>query len=324
MKEYEVDIYTEKEALPCLLEGNFFHSSELFRIIENTPNDVPYMAVATQEGKVVAQMLVIQHRCGSWFPPYLYTHAHAHDEGLYAEGANKEAVFPLLLRAITIHLNKHLCFYIEFSELSKKMFGYRHFRNLGYFPVPWQEVHNSLHSLSPELRLSEKQAGIVQRMIKKGVESHEAKDDTEIHHFHTLLKNYYRFKPRRYVPDEKFFKQLRNSSHAKIYVTTYNNKVIGGYVCIYSQDNMHLWFAAFRRKRYLHLHPDTMTIWYALLHAYEQQARHLYFMDAGLPLSSNRYREFVLSFGGKPVATFRWFRFYTKFVNSLLHWWYKD
>lgn len=324
MREYEVDIYTEKEALPRLLEGNFFHSSELFRIIENTPNDTPYMAVATQGGNVVAQMLVILHHCGSWFPPYLYTHAHVHGEGIYAEGADVQAIFPLLLRAITIHLHKHLCFYIEFSELSKKMFGYRHFRKLGYFPIPWQEIHNSLHSLSPELRLSERQAATVSRMIKKGVESHEAKDETEIHNFHTLLKRYYRFKPRRFVPGEDFFIQLCHSKHAKIFVTTYKNKVIGGCACIYSEGNAYLWYAAFRRKRYIHLHPDTMTIWYALRHTYEQPAGHLFFMDAGLPLASNRYREFILSFGGKPVAKFRWFRFYTKFINSILYWRYKD
>ena len=35
----------------------------------------------------------------------------------------------------------------------------------------------------------------------------------------------------------------------------------------------------------LHLHPDTMTIWQALSDAQEQDAQHLHFMDAGLPLT---------------------------------------
>lgn len=55
-----------------------------------------------------------------------------------------------------------------------------------------------------------------------------------------------------------------------------------------------------------------MTIWQALSDAQEQDAQHLHFMDAGLPLKSNLYREFILGFGGKPVTKFRWFRFYPK------------
>ena len=30
------------------------------------------------------------NRKGNWFPPYIYTHAHAHEEGIYANEANKE------------------------------------------------------------------------------------------------------------------------------------------------------------------------------------------------------------------------------------------
>jgi hypothetical protein len=100
--------------------------------------------------------------------------------------------------------------------------------------------------------------------------------------------------------------------------------VIGGYTCIYNQGNAFLWFSAFKRKTYIHLHPDTMTIWQALSDAQEQDAQHLHFMDAGLPLKNNLYREFILGFGGKPVTKFRWFRFYPKVINLLLHWLYKD
>ena len=95
-------------------------------------------------------------------------------------------------------------------------------------------------------------------------------------------------------------------------IITYKDKVIGGYTCIYNQGNAFLWFSAFKRKTYIHLHPDTMTIWQALSDAQEQDAQHLHFMDAGLPLKSNLYREFILGFGGKPVTKFRWFRFYPK------------
>ncbi len=80
MNDFSIRIYTENKELPELLEGNFFHSKELFLIEEQTPNDTPYMAVATRDGKARGQLLVVVRRRGSLFPPYLYTHAHAHGE----------------------------------------------------------------------------------------------------------------------------------------------------------------------------------------------------------------------------------------------------
>ena len=123
MNDFSIRIYTESNELPELLEGNFFHSKTLFLIEEQTPKDTPYMAVATRDGEVRGQLLVIVRRRGSLFPPYLYTHAHAHGEGCYADETETETLFPLLLKAITLKLRHRLCFYIEFSDMKKKMFG---------------------------------------------------------------------------------------------------------------------------------------------------------------------------------------------------------
>ena len=103
VRKYDVEIYGKLEEMPHLLEGDFFHSLELFQILEKTPGITPFMAVATQENKVVGQMLVILYHRKSLFPPYLYTHAHAYGEGLYAPEAQKNAFFPFLRPSKTIH-----------------------------------------------------------------------------------------------------------------------------------------------------------------------------------------------------------------------------
>ena len=324
MNDFSIHIYDKSEEIPTLIEGNFFHSKTLFQIIEKAPNDTPYMAVISQDGEVKGQMLVIIHRRGSLIPPYLFTHAHVHGEGCYAEDANVEELFPLLLKAVTLKLRHRLCFYIEFSELQKKMFGYRYFRRLGYSPIPWQEIHNSLHDKAPEKRLSSKRLDTILRMSSKGVTFHEATTISDIIRFHTLLRNFYRFKPRRCIPSKEFFLHLAESQEGKIFLTTYKNKVIGGCACIYSQGNAYLWYAAAKRKSRATLHPHTMVIWHAIQHAYTQGCTHFTFMDIGLPWKQNQYREFILSFGGKPITKFRWFRFYPRIINSILHWLYKD
>lgn len=324
MSDIDIKIYTEGEELPPLVEGNFFHSLELFRIIEKSPGDTPFMATAMRDGTCVAQMLVILHRRGSLIPPYIYTHAHVHGEGCYATDADCDLIFPKLLKAITLRLRHKLCFYIEFSELGKKMFGYRHFRRLGYFPIAWQEIHNSLHSKSPEERISDKQLHLIQRMKEKGVVCREAENEGEIKRLHQILRQFYRFKPRRFIPSHEFFGELERSEHGKVFVTTYGNKIIGGCACVFDGDDAYLWYAADKRKSYAHLHPDMMTIWNALSYSHQHGYNHFNFMDAGLPWNGNKYREFILGFGGKPVAKLRWFRFYTKLFSMVIRFFYKQ
>ena len=70
VRKYEVEIYGKLEEMPHLLEGDFFHSLELFQILEKTPGITPFMAVATQENMVVGQMLVILYHRKSLIPPF--------------------------------------------------------------------------------------------------------------------------------------------------------------------------------------------------------------------------------------------------------------
>ena len=76
MNEYSVNIITKGEELPQMQCTNFFHSVDLFRIIENTPGQRPFMAVAyDRRGDVVGHILVMLRRRGSLIPPYLFTQA---------------------------------------------------------------------------------------------------------------------------------------------------------------------------------------------------------------------------------------------------------
>lgn len=321
MNKYTVTIITRSEELPEMTEKNFFHSTELFRMTEQTPGNTPYMAIAYDgEGNVVGHLMATTRRRGSWLPPYLYTHAHAYGEGEYAPGVNAEEVFGLLLDKLTLILRRHLCLYIEFSELSNKMFGYKFFRREGYYPMLWQEIHNSLHSKTPEERISHNMRKSIARMQRRGVITNEVKTQEDFRDFYQLMHGYYRLKIRRYIPPREQFEAMYDTQSIRLFVTKYKKKVVGCCACIYSQGNAYLWFLAARRKRYPHLQLARMTVWHALEFAYEHHYDHMYFMDVGLPWKRNPFREFILSFGGKPVATYRWFRFSISWVNTLMRW----
>lgn len=306
-------------------QENFFHSAELFGIVELTPGQRPYMAVAFDErGCVVGHLLAIIRRRGSWLPPYFFTQGRIYGEGEYNEGVDRQHVFGLLLHAITRKFRRKFCLYAEFSDLTTKMFGYRQFRDNGYFPVNWQEIHNSLHSKSPRERISDRMFSRIRKIYGMGVETREVANRAELEAFYKLLNGFYRMKMSRLIPPIDQFLLFYKSDNAKIFITTFRGKIIGGCACAFSEGDAFLWYLASKRKSHPLLHPDTMTIWQALNYAYDRHCAHFYFLDAGLPWKRSRMRDFILSFGGKPVSKYRWFRFSISWMNKLLNWFFRE
>ena len=324
MEGVSIGIITRSERLPEMSEKNFFHSPELFRIVEQTRGQTPYMVVALRGERVVAHLLAIVRRRGSLIPPYLFTQGRVYGEGEYDDGEPRELLFSKMLQAISRKLHRRLCFYIEFSDLSTKMFGYRYFRQQGYFPVHWMEIHNSLHSMPPEQRLNDKMLERIRRGYEQGVVTKRVDDYDDFRDFYKMMRRYFKMKMRRFLPPERMFFELGKSERCRLFVTQYKHKVIGSCACVYSGGNAYLWYMASQRKRHPLLHPDAMTVWNALKEAHGEGLRHFYFMDVGLPYRRNPQREFILSFGGKPVGTYRWFNFTFSWMNKIISWFYRE
>ncbi len=319
MNDISITIITKSEDLPQMECNNFFHSDELFRMIERTPGQSPYMVVAYCGVRSVARMLVMIRRRGSLIPPYLFTQARIYGEGVYTDGYDKEELFGEMLRAITRKLVRKLCLYIEFSDVSTKMFGYEIFRNNRFFPVRWMEIHNSLHSKKPEERLTDKAKKHLAHAVKSEITTAVTNDEESLNAFFKILKHYVSLTIRRYIPDSSLFLGLFGNGHCNLFTTKEKGKITAGCICLYSGNNCYLWYLA--SKKNLHKRrTDTMTVWTAIRHAYEMGCDHIHFMDVGLPSKKNRFREFILSFGGKPVGTYRWFRCSLTWVNDVLTW----
>ena len=327
MNTNKVRIIEHTEELPALNGNNFFHSRELFDLTRKTPRQKPYMVlVETADGHLKSHFLGIVRYRASWIPPYFFTHCRVLGEGDYQDGVSateKTELFRLMLSALRKHLSNRVL-YIEVSNLSQKMFAYREFRQQQFFPVRWMSIHNSLHSHIPEDRISERMMKRIQTAYERGVTTGEVATDDDFKAFSKLLRRHNWLKPKRYIPSDIFFRIIREQQLGRLYVTKYRGRVIGCSAVAYSGDNAYLWYSAFRRKSFAFVHPDVLTIWHAIKDAHQRNYQHIFFLDVGLPFRKNPFREFILSFGGKPVSTHRWFRCSIKWVNALLTWIYRD
>jgi hypothetical protein len=196
MNGLKTTIYRKSKDLPEVEEANFFHSKSLFSILEKTPRQKPYMVVVEDEhGRIVSHMLGFLRYRTFIFPPFLLVHCNVLSEGVYAESDYpKDELFGEMLRALTQLLNTRTL-YIEVSHLSQKMLGYRQLRQLGYFPVNWMSIHNSLHSHAPEERISEKLQKRIDSAHAKGVSTEEVSTEADFMAFSKLLRHHNILKP---------------------------------------------------------------------------------------------------------------------------------
>ena len=243
-------------------------------------------------------------------------------DGLIA--GKDEASYPRMMLQMLAEKLGPKVFYMEVSHLSQKMLGYKLFRENRFFPVRWMSIHNSLHSRAPEERISERKLRRINQAYERGIITDEVQSDADFEAFMRLLRHHNWLKPKRYIPHENFFQGLRAHGYGRLFVTRYHDHIIGCSACVYSEGQAYLWYAAYRRKTYAFLHPKELTIWHAIKDAHSRGYEHIYFMDVGLPFRKNAFREFILRFGGKPVSTYRWFRFRWKWLNKLLSWLYRD
>jgi len=314
--------YRRGSTLPDLPGIQLPHSTGLFKVYEQTPGYDPVLIVASIDNRPVAKLLGVVRRSVRLFPPSLIKRCEVYGTGEYFdETLNREELFGQMLEHLT-HEVSGQCFLIEFRNLSTALFGYKHFRRYGYFPINWLRVYNSLHSLSPEERLEPSRKKQITRALKKGVTISPAETKEETAAFLRILKNNYSSKIRKHFPDLRLFHLLTGQQPdrktARIFLVKHHGKIIGGSFCMYSGTTVYLCFSVGLRKTYARFSPGTMAVWAAIRHAHEQGYQHFEFVDAGLPFKKTGYRNFILSFGGKQISTRRWFRFRWTWLNNLL------
>ena len=300
--------YYKGKDIPDLPGKNTFHSKELFLIYEATPGYTPLLIVATENGKPMARLLAAIRKAKRWLPSSLVKHCVVYSEGegldesLSTNKEKAEEVFGEMLEHLTQEATR-TCFLIEFRNLNNSMFGYRFFRNNNYFPVNWLRVRNSLHGMkNVEDRFSPSRIRQIKKGLKNGAKVEEAHTVEEIRDFSRMLHKVYSSRIRRYLPANDFFRHMNSmlirGKQAKIFIVKYKEKIIGGAVCIYSEESAFLWFSGGMRKTYALQYPGILAVWKALEDAHQRGFRHMEFMDVGLPFRKHGYRDFVLRFGG--------------------------
>lgn len=179
--------YEHAKDIPELPGTNVFHSTDLFRVLEQTPGYRPVLLVAFEGDKPIGKLLCITRRnfrlLGFTEKTYVY------GVGEYFNTERKrEEIFNELLTYFTT-LYKEGSFLLEFRNLEEPLFGYRYFRQNGYFPVRWLRVRNSIHHEQLDKWMSASRKRQIARGLKNGASIEIASSLEDIRAFFMMLKN---------------------------------------------------------------------------------------------------------------------------------------
>ena len=318
-----IEIFETLKDIPQLATGSPFHSIELFRMISSSGDANPFMFVCFKDGKAIAHLLTVRRREFRLIPFGIYTWYSIYGEGVYCEECNKEKIFSLFIEKLFQNVD-YLHTFIEIRNLSDRRFAYKTLSEKEFYPVKCLRIYNSLHSRSPQERLSRSYRSYIKKAEERGVTFGKAMNVSEIEAGLRLLRNYYTTKIRRHFPNMKAMYTLltdgsNSAERAQLFIVRYKDKIIGSSICLYEKGRAYLAYSCGLRKRYPLLYPGIVSIWAAITDAHSHGYSHFEFSESNL-LSRNYsgYINTVLNFGGKQASTTRWFHFKWRWLNKIL------
>lgn len=319
--KYCVKTYYRKEDLPIMKEISFFHYASSFDWYNHSPTYTPFMLVAFDEDKPVAVMFAIIMRINRFFSGKLFKRCFISQQPAFLHDSYSQID---IFQALITHLVKEVkrtAFLIRYENLGNAIFGYKGFRENKFYSIKWINIRNSLQRKRKIWdQLSSTRKNQVNKAKRKGVVMEEFESPERLEEIYTLIQETNNRKIARRFPPYAYFYNFYHhyirKGKGKIVLTRYQGKIIGGAILGFEKKRtcycLYYWG---KSKRYKTLYPTIFTIYSAMQMAEDEGFRYFDFMDVSFLNKSTGRAHFLLQFGGKQIATRRWYRFNWSLFN---------
>jgi serine/alanine adding enzyme len=216
---------------------------------------------------------------------------------------NNTFVADLLLKNL-IQIFSSKVIYIEFRNLFDTTVFQNTFSKYGFSFMP--HLNFVVQTDSEPLvksRISKSKLRQIDLSLKNGAYISEPGSESEVRQFYLLLKNHYKKKIQKPLPDLNFFIEFFNQKEVgKIFLVKLNADILGGIVCpIFNQRIIYEWYIC-SKKDMKGIHPGVVATWAPISFALKNGFKEFNFMGAGSPEQSYGVREFKAKFGGDLIS----------------------
>lgn len=215
--------------------------------------------------------------------------------------------------------------FIEFRGEIKEKNIVNILNSLGFKKKKWCNILINTTNLDEVYsRISDEKLKQISKSLNNGAKIKVAKNIEEVYQFYIILKQLYRIKVKKPLPDWSFFKafyEICNQSGNGVFILVeFENRIIGGMMCpIDHNEQLYEWYIAGldKKMQVRGIYPSVLVTWAALEYANKHNLRQFNFMGAGELGKPYGVRDFKLRFGGELVITARYIKINRPLIYKL-------
>ena len=152
-----------------------------------------------------------------------------------------------------------------------------------------------------EVNIGKHRRRYIRLSLKNGASIVEHPTKAQIRDFYLLLEELYKTKIKAPLFPYEFFDSLFAFDSCRYVMIEYDNKIVGGSVCVFTDKAVYEWFACGKDGINKNIYPSSLTKYAGIKFANEKGCKVFDMMGAGKPNEEYGVRDFKAEFGGDLV-----------------------
>lgn len=217
----------------------------------------------------------------------------------------------MLVRAL-VESQRKKAIYLEIRNLFETVYMKAELEKMG---LKYQEHINFILPIGSrediQKRLSSNRKRQIKKALSHGARIVEAENLEQVRRFYEILKDLYKNKIRKPLPQWIFFKEfyLAGKQLGTFLLVMAGEDVIGGIMCpLFKKKTIYEWYVCGLDEKYPDLYPSVLATWSGIEYAQKNGLQYFDFLGAGRPNEDYGVREFKARFGGDLVSYGRYMR----------------
>jgi len=307
-------------------DGTVMQSSFAFHLFDLTNNSTPVLITCFENnGNIIGSLLGLHIRESKGIKGFFSSRVVIYGGPVIADAhPDQDSILQLLLEALVQEV-QHKSIFIQIRA-SCDLSSFEHvFRKFGFI---WSPRLNLLIDTSNQKHvikdISSSRLRQIKKSIQRGAQIIAPENKQQLFDFYNILNNLYRKKVRKPLPDfsffETFYNLTQNSDFGKIFLITYEDRIIGGIISpLYPGKTVYEWYVCGLDEEYKSkgIYPSVLATWAAIEFATNNNFEQFDFMGVGKPDEEYGVRDFKKRFGGQIVNYGRFIRINNNFLYSV-------
>lgn len=280
---------------------NWFQTDECLNFYKSLSFVEPFECSVSRDGVVKGRIVGYLQKDGGHVKQFLSRRAIINGGPMLADDITEDELRELLQSCYNALKGKAI--YVE----TRNFDGYAEFQPIfedcGWTYEPHYNFHIDTSSLETvEANLGKSRKRDIRTSLRDGATIGEAESPDETKALYGILSNLYSTKVKTPLFPIEFFEKLYLSPWGKVFVVRYEDRIVGGTMCVCGGDTVYEWFACGEDGFSKSVFPSTLATYAGIKYAAENGFKRFDMMGAGAPGDGGYgVREFKAKFGGELV-----------------------